>query len=85
MRFCYYEVCHRTSLVVQWLRIRLPMQGTWVQSRGTSIPHAMGQLSLCTTTTEPARSRALVLQLERSPHAATKDPACRNEDLMCRN
>ena len=22
----------RTSLVVQWLRIRLPMQGTWVRA-----------------------------------------------------
>ena len=26
------KVCRRTSLVVQWLRIRLLMQGTWVQS-----------------------------------------------------
>ena len=25
------KVISRASLVVQWLRIRLPMQGTWVQ------------------------------------------------------
>ena len=26
------EVIHGASLVVQWIRIHLPMQGTWVQS-----------------------------------------------------
>ena len=35
-----------TSLVVQWLKLHLPMQGVWVQSlggipiQGTKIPHA---------------------------------------------
>ena len=29
---CSLNVTVRTSLVVQWLRIHLPMQGTWVQS-----------------------------------------------------
>ena len=43
-----------TSLVVQWLRIRLPMQGTWVRSLVREIPHAVEQLSPCATTTEPA-------------------------------
>ena len=42
-----------TSVVVQWSRICLPMQGTWVQSLAQKIPHAMGQLSPCATTTEP--------------------------------
>ena len=27
-----FERENRASLVVQWLRIHLPMQGTWVQS-----------------------------------------------------
>ena len=27
-----YKKCPGTSLVAQWLRIRLPMQGTWVPS-----------------------------------------------------
>ena len=43
-----------TSLVAQWLRICLPMQGTWVQSLVGKIPHATEQLSPCATTTEPA-------------------------------
>ena len=34
-----------TSLVVQWLRICLPMQGTWPWSG--KIPHAAEQLSPC--------------------------------------
>ena len=33
---------------VQWLRIHLAMQETWVL-----IPHALRQLSLCTTNIEP--------------------------------
>jgi len=35
------------SLVVQWLRICLPMKETWVRSlvRETEIPHATGQLN----------------------------------------
>ena len=26
------SICGGTSLVAEWLKIRLPMQGTWVQS-----------------------------------------------------
>ena len=38
-----------TSLVVQWLRLCLPMQGRrFNPGWGTKIPHAAGQLSLCT-------------------------------------
>ena len=37
-----------TSLVVQWLRIRLAMQDTdLIASWGTKIPHATEQLSPC--------------------------------------
>ena len=42
------------SLVVQWLRIRLPMQGHGFKPWSGKIPHAAEQLSPCTTTTEPA-------------------------------
>ena len=41
-----------TSLVLQWLRIRLPMQGTWVQALVREDPNATEQLSPCATTTE---------------------------------
>ena len=43
----------RTSLVAQWLRIRLPVQGTRVQSLVREDPTCTEQLSPCTTTTEP--------------------------------
>ena len=42
-----------TSLVVQWLRIHLPMLGTRVWSLVRKTPHAVEQLSLCTTMTDP--------------------------------
>ena len=41
------------SLVAQWLRTRLQMQGTQVRALVGKIPHAAEQLSLCATTTEP--------------------------------
>ena len=43
-----------TSLVVQWLRIRLPCRGHRFEPWSEKIPHAVEQLSPCTTTTEPA-------------------------------
>ena len=42
-----------TSLMVQWIRICLPMRRTWVQSLVQIVTHAAEQLSPCTTTTEP--------------------------------
>ena len=48
------KVDTQTSLVVQWLRIHLPMQGRWIWLLVWEDPHAMGQLSLCAVTTEPA-------------------------------
>ena len=37
---------------VQWLRIRLPMQGTWVRSLVQEDPQIAEQLSWCTERTE---------------------------------
>ena len=48
---------------------------------GTKIPHAEGQLSTRTTTTEPARSGARVQQLERSLHTTTKSPRAATKTL----
>ena len=42
-----------TSLVVQWLRIHLAMKGHGFNPWSGKIPHAVEQLSLCKTTTEP--------------------------------
>ena len=36
-----------TSLVVQWLRVHLPMQDTRVQCLVGKIPHIVGHLSPC--------------------------------------
>ena len=41
----------KTSLVIQWLKILLPMQGTWVWSWSGKIPHDKGQLNPHATTT----------------------------------
>ena len=58
--------------MVQWLRIHLPMQDRFFHG-SRKIPHAAGQLSSCTTTTEPAGPRARGLQhekpLQREDHA----------------
>ena len=44
------------------------------------IPHTLGQLSLCVTTTEPTRLRVRVLQREattmRSPHTTARETPC---------
>ena len=42
----------RTFPVGQWIRLCLLMQGTWVDPWSRKISHALGQLSLCTTTIE---------------------------------
>ena len=55
--------------MVQWIRICMPMQGTWVPSLVWE--DATGKLNPCVTTTE-ARSRALKPQL-LSPRAATTE------------
>ena len=48
----------RTSPVVHWLRIHLPVQRTRVQSLSRRIPHASEQLIPCTTATEHRSPRA---------------------------
>ena len=62
-----------TPLVVHWLRICLPMQGTWVWFQVEKIPHAMGQLSPVPQPLspflellKPGYSKACALQQEKS-------------------
>ena len=66
---------YRASLVAQWLRICLPMQGTRVWSlvredptccRATK-PRVLQLLSLCAATTEACVPRAHALQQEKPP------------------
>ena len=53
-QFLCLESSSQASLVAQWYRNHLPMQKTQFQSLiECMLPHAVQQLSLCTTTTEP--------------------------------
>ena len=54
-----------TSLVVQWIRIRLPMQETQDQSLVQEDSTCQEQLRLCTTTTEVCIPGARALQHEK--------------------
>ena len=68
----------RASLVAQWLRICLPMQGTHgFKPWPGKIPHAAEQLGPWATTTEPARLEP-VLRNKRG-HDSEK-PAHRDEE-----
>ena len=49
----YLKRVKRTSLVIQWLRIPLPMQGNGFDPWSGKIPRAKDQLSPCATTAEP--------------------------------
>ena len=55
------EVYVWTSLVVQWLRIRLPMQGTWVLALGREDP-------TCLRATKPMRHNYWACTLEPASH-----------------
>ena len=75
-----YTDTNRASLVVQQLRIHLPMQGTRVQFLVQEDPTCRGAASPCATAAEahvlqthqpqekPLPREALTLQLESSPH-----------------
>ena len=72
-----------TSLVVQWLRIHLPMQGTQVQSLVRKIPHATeqlgrgtastGHLGLCSAIGEAAALRSPCSETGWLPFAPTRE------------
>ena len=74
------------SLVVQWIRICLPMQGMCVDPWSGKIPHATEKLNLWVTSTEPelwspfsAIREAVAMRsrhnaMKSSPHASKEDP-----------
>ena len=86
---CWVNLLHYfnffwTSLVVQWLRIHLsmqgiwaqhlPMQGTWVRSLSRQIPHYSEQLSPWTTTSEAMLHTREATEM-RKPLKSNEDPA----------
>ena len=77
-----------TLLVAQWLRIHLPMQGTWVRALrfepwSGKISHAAQQLSPRATTTE-ARMPQLLKPVHLEPVLRNKR-SHRSEKLVHRN
>ena len=54
-------------LVVQWVRIHLPTQWTWVQSLVREDPTSLGAAEPCATTPEVCVSRARALQQGKPP------------------
>ena len=86
LRTVWYDLCMdknnntahiiiRTSLGVQWLRIRLPVQGTRVRSLFREASTCCGQLSLCATTPEPAGCN-YEARAPWSPCSATRVSGC---------
>ena len=55
----------RASLVAQWLRTCLPLQGTRFKPWSGKNPHATEQRSLCATTTEARAPGAPALQQKK--------------------
>ena len=73
--------------MAQWLRIRWPVQETWVCALVRKIPHAAGQLSPCATTTEPAlySRRATTTEPARLEPVLHNERSHRNEKPAHRN
>ena len=65
----------RMALVVQWLRLHLPMQGTRLSPCSRKIPHASGQLSRCATTTGPGLCNRRKIPQGAVPCTAARDEA----------
>ena len=89
----YLKLIIRRSLVVQWLRIHLPMQGTQVQSlvwkdlmcHGATKPSAMTTEallhSLCSATKGASAMRSPCTTTRVAPtHCNERRPACCNKD-----
>ena len=70
----FHKTEKRASLVVQWLRIRLPMQGTRVWAWSGKIPHAAEQPGPWATTTEPECPEPVLTEaaIVRGPRTAMK-------------
>ena len=71
MHSCEHQAKKRendgASLVVQWLKIRLPMQGTQVRALVREDPTCSEQLSPRATTPEAQAPRACALHQEKPP------------------
>ena len=70
----------RTSLVVQWMRILQPVQGTRFNPWSGKIPHAAEHLSLLAATPDPVNPKACAPQPEKPPQWEELAPQHSNTD-----
>ena len=70
----------RTSLVVQWMRILQPVQGTRFNPWSGKIPHAAEHLSLLAATPGPVNPKACAPQPEKPPQWEALAPQHSNTD-----
>ena len=64
--FRFEELCLRTCLVLEWIRIRLPVQGTWVRSLVQEDPTCHGATKPVMPQLRHKEATAM-----SSPHTAT--------------
>ena len=69
-------------MVVQWLRVCLPVQGTQFDPQSRKIPYTMEQLSLCTTIIE-ACTLVPVLHNKRCHHNGKPSPRTAKKSGPC--
>ena len=74
----------RTSLVVQWIRFRLPMQWTPFDPWSRKTPHASGWLSLLAATTEPVCCSCWSLCTQNLCSATREAPEMRSLHITTR-
>ena len=78
-----HKIINRASLVAQWLRTHLPMQGTQVRALVWEDPTCRPrQLSPCTTTTEARAPRARAPQQEKPPQWEARAPQQRGAPTL---
>ena len=81
----HLKKCQRTSLVIQWLGIHLPVQGTWVQSLvGEDLTRRDNQVRALPQE-KPPQWEALTPQLESSPCLLQLEKAGAVTKTQCRH
>ena len=74
--YFYKKMFPRTSLVVHWIRIHLPMQGTWVR-------FLVQEDSICWGASKPVHHKTQEATAMRSLSTATKESLCAATKAEC--
>ena len=81
----HLKKCQRTSLVIQWLGIHLPVQGTWVQSLVGEDPTCWDNQARALPQEKPPQWEALTPQLESSLCSLQLEKAGAATKTQCRH